>query len=502
MLQQHLSLYAHTQPNNIALQGQDFSLSYAELQRAVVTLQSTLQAITHNAPVAIAIENHPAWVVLDLALTANALPVVPIPAFFSPTQVQHALQDAGVKILITDQASDLMPLLAKQIDAENTLVVAGKTLTLFYLNIPAKALPPNTAKVTYTSGTTGNPKGVCLSLEAMLQVANSIQLATQLSAQDQHLCVLPLATLLENVAGVYANLLTGACVHLLPAAQIGFTGSSLNIHQLHDALTKTHANTAILIPEMLNALVQFCETTTKPLPDLRFLAVGGASVSPQLLQRAVTLGLPVFEGYGLSESASVVALNTPSANKIGSVGKPLPHVMVQITQNNEVLVKGANLLAYTGEQTMSTSLDFIDTGDIGYLDDAGYLYINGRKKNIFITSFGRNVSPEWVERELKDSALIAQAALFGEAKPWNVAVIVLRQAISAAQIQTTIHQINAHLPDYARIHRYLLADEPFSVQNQQLTTSGKNRRDIIFNHYQDKINALYHPQAQPFGELA
>ena len=153
------------------------------------------------------------------------------------------------------------------------------------------------------------------------------------------------------------------------------------------------------------------------------------------------------------------------------------------------MIHGNAYLGYVGQQHAQTNS--VHTGDIGHLDKDGYLIITGRKKNIFITSFGRNVSPEWVERELKISPYIAQAALFGEAKPWNVAVIVPRQGTSAEQIENAINTINAQLPDYARVGRWISADAPFCTKNQQLTSNGRNRRDVILQHYQHKINALY-----------
>ena len=197
----------------------------------------------------------------------------------------------------------------------------------------------------------------------------------------------------------------------------------------------------------------------------------------------------MFEGYGLSESASVVALNTPNANKIGSAGKPLPHLKIQFSSENEILVKGANYLAYTTQT--EEAHEWLATGDIGYLDDDGFLFINGRKKNIFITSFGRNVSPEWVERDLTSAASIAQACVFGEAKPWNVAIITTKPGAASSLLAGDIAQINQHLPDYARITKWLLADAPFSVANGQLTPNGRLKRDAIGQMYQDKINALY-----------
>lgn len=516
MLLAALSQYARTQPDQTALQGpttlndsqlSNSSLSYAQLHMQISATATALHATFASAPqsptivptIAIALENHAAWVVVDLATIANKSPLVPLPAFFSIAQMRHAVLDAGVNALITDNPAHFEAIFSDMIVSTSTIEIARKTLTLFRLSDfsgsdllkPNQKLPADTTKITYTSGTTGSPKGVCLSMKAMLRVADSIRIATNLSTQDQHLCILPLATLLENVAGVYAALLAGATVHLLPADAVGLSGSTLNIQKMHAALTQSQATTAILIPELLRALIHYLEAGAAHLTALRFLAVGGASVSPQLLQRAIPLKLPVFEGYGLSESASVVALNTLSANKIGSVGMPLPHVTLQFSSDNEVLVKGSNLLAYTGTETEEAEHGFIHTGDIGYMDEDGYLFINGRKKNIFITSFGRNVSPEWVERELTSSPYIAQACLFGEAKPWNTALIVPQTHANTAQINAAIATINQQLPDYASISQWLPAAAPFSIANQQLTPNGRLKRDIIWQHYQTDINALY-----------
>ena len=482
--------------NQIALRGTDSSLTYAELNSAVIQQAKTWAAQTADSQtkrptMAIAVENHPAWIVLDLAAMACNRPLVPLPFFFSPAQWLHAMQNAGVSILVTDQPQLFEPLLANNILNSCQFELAGKTLTQFALrNFDQVKLPHQTAKITYTSGTTGNPKGVCLSNENMLNVAMAIAAATEVSSADTHLSVLPLATLLENVAGVYATLLAGASCHLLPNHEIGLSGATgLDIKQLLATLKLTQASTAIFTPELLHALVVCIEGREEVSDYLRFLAVGGASVSPDLLERAKKLKIPVYEGYGLSECASVVAVNVPSASKIGTVGKPLPHIKVSFTHEQEIVVNGNAYLGYVGQE--QAQLNSVHTGDIGELDKDGYLMITGRKKNIFITSFGRNVSPEWVERELKITPCIAQAALFGEAKPWNVAVIVPRPTATDEQVENAIQILNARLPDYARISRWVRADAPFSSKNQQLTSNGRNRRDVILQHYQNQINALY-----------
>ncbi len=490
-----LKAIAQHPPKKIALRDATQNIDYGTLhqliQHQATQWQHTENSHTLPSVMALAVANSPAWMILDLAAMASQIPVIPLPFFFSPSQWLHAIKDAGANSLVTDQPALFRPLLANNIIHEIQFELAGKTLTQLTLNSEhAVELPAHTAKITYTSGTTGNPKGVCLSHENMFQVAQSIAAAAELTPEAIHLSVLPLATLLENVAGVYVALLTGACSVLLPSEEIGLSGASgLDIQRLLHALHNSAANTAIFTPELLHAMVLAIEAGAIKPPHLRFLAVGGASVSPSLIQRAHALHIPVFEGYGLSECASVVAVNTAKHHKPGTVGKPLPHIQIRFTEDQEIVVHGNAYLGYVGHTCAHA--DSVHTGDIGFLDADGYLVINGRKKNIFITSFGRNVSPEWIERELKMLPQIAQAALFGEAKPWNVAVIVARPHATDDQIESAIQNLNNRLPDYARVGRWIRAEASFSMHNQQLTANGRNRRDTIWQHYQDKINSLY-----------
>ncbi len=492
MLLDILQSYAVRSPNAIALKSTTIAIQYASLPTLVNEFKKRLQG---TKSLALAIDNNPAWVIADLAAMACEIPCVPLPFFFSDAQMLHAMQDAGVQALLTDKPVHFINLLGDKVIAQETCEIAGQTLSYLRVRMPQVVLPSGTAKITYTSGTTGDPKGVCLSTQAMLAVAQSIRQATGLSATDQHLCVLPLAVLLENVAGVYATLLAGGTVHILTAQEIGLSGVKLDGACLLQAFQQMQASTAIFTPELLTALVGLLEASGQRLPHLRFLAVGGASVAPSLLAHAADLGLPVFEGYGLSECSSVVALNTAQASKIGSVGKPLPHVQVRVAEDGEIMVRGNRFLGYTGQAAQNDAAE-LATGDIGYVDNDGFLHISGRKKNIFITSFGRNVSPEWVECELNTQVSIQKSALFGEARPYNVAIIVPKPDALEANIHAEIEAVNLTLPDYARIGAWMLADAPFSVQNGQMTPNGRLKRDAIWQAYQHRINAIYEGKRQ------
>ncbi|MGA0734055.1 MAG: long-chain acyl-CoA synthetase, partial [Steroidobacteraceae bacterium] len=201
-------------------------------------------------------------------------------------------------------------------------------------------------------------------------------------------------------------------------------------------------------------------------------------------------GLPAYEGYGLSECASVVALNSPDALRKGSVGQVLPHARVRIDAAGEIHVRGAAMLSYLGEDV--TSHEEIATGDLGFIDEDGYLYVRGRRKNLLITSLGRNVSPEWVERELLANASVGQAVVFGEAKPYLSCLIYPSgPGVSAVDLDAAINAANRRLPDYAQIRRWNGLPEPLTLLAGTLTANGRIRRDAVFSRYQNLIEDMY-----------
>lgn len=438
--------------------------------------------------VAIALDNGVDWVLWDLAILRAGLVCVPLPGFFSTTQQQHVLDSAGVDSIVID---DPRPWSTAGFSVADDQLAVRNPET-------AVALPVGTAKITYTSGTTGQPKGVCLDAQTQLEVAHSLRVATEACEPSRHLCVLPLSVLLENIAGLYAPLLAGAQIELVPTSELGLAGSSrVDAHRFIAALTQHRPHSVILLPQLLLLLVGAIEAGMPRPPSLRFVAVGGGRVAPQLLRRSESLGLPVFEGYGLSECASVVCLNTPDNRRIGTVGRPLPHARLRVADDGEVLVRGARMLGYVGEH--ATQGEWLATGDLGQLDQ-GFLVLHGRKKHQFVTAFGRNVNPEWVEAELVQQAPIAQAWLQGEAMVHNVAVLVPRTTeTSDAALDAAVMAVNQGLPDYARVHRWIRADAPFSTANGLATANGRLRRDALDDHFRRAIGRLTETEF-PHGE--
>jgi long-chain acyl-CoA synthetase len=477
--------YASDEGSRPAVRHAGGTWSYAELYDAARGV--ALRLLQANARVAaLAADNGPEWLAVDLGAQLANVVLVPLAGYFSREQIGHALADSGADVLIAPQA--IAERFTGRVERGRALV--GELCLHELVPAAPAVLPPYTSKISYTSGTTGRPKGVCLTRRGMDAVAKSLCDVLQDVSVRRHLCVLPLATLLENVAGVYAPLQTGAEIVVPSLAEVGIGGATeFDPRKLLAAVETHRPDSLILLPQLLAGVLAAIDGGAAVPSCLRFIAVGGARVASTLLARADALALPVYEGYGLTECGSVVALNSPQARRVGSVGKPLPHTEVWIDAQGEIHVGGPSVSGYTGS---ISAPDPIATGDLGRFDADGFLEVDARRKNVFITSFGRNVAPDWVETELAAEPEIAQAAVFGEARPWNVAVIVPRAAVSpTATIQAAVERANRRLPDYARVHDWIYADQPFAPANGLATANGRNRRAAIASRYETRIDARY-----------
>jgi len=455
-------------PSRIALRGPEAEFSYKQMMQAAEAVAEQLSArVIKRAGVCG--DNTIAWVLADLACLLAGVVCVPVPVFFSESQVAHLIEHAGLDSLLCSEEADSSEPLGQGVWLRPLPVVA------------APPTPEGTAKITFTSGSTGTPKGVCLSVAQM--TATTLALKERLTGVElqAHLCILPLATLLENIAGVYLPLLMGATVMVLPLAQLGMTGSSgLNLGKLVAGINQHQPQSLILVPELAMALVGAAERGQLNSRSLRFMAVGGGRVSAELLARGRAAGLPVYEGYGLSECSSVVALNVPAAECEGSVGKPLSHIDIKVDSDGHILVRGNTHLGYLGYPGDESDQDeWLDTGDLGALNSSGFLSVNGRSKNLLITSFGRNISPEWLESELVQGLGIRQAVVFGDGEPQPMALITVTDGRSPDDIAGALRQLNQRLPDYARLATVYIRRQPLSLSEGHITANGRPARLTI-----------------------
>ena len=487
-----IAQHAVQHPRRLALSGAGTRLEYRELIGQIITVAEQLKH-RNIRTLALDMNNGPAWALCDLAAMHAGIQLIPIPPFFSSQQVRHVLEQAGVQALISDNPVFSRSRAGDRLREESRPIeILGNSYAWIAAEGEGDRIPEGVLKVTFTSGTTGEPKGVMLGWEEMGAVVQSLADMLDVTADDRHLALMPLPVLLENICGLYAPLLCGATTIVPSLAETGMQGASrLDARVMANALVNYRATTAIFTPQTLQGLVEYLEQGGAPPVRLRFGAVGGAPVSAVLLQRAEALGLPIREGYGLSECASVTTLNTLADAKPGSVGRPLPHLRIRIAEDGEVLVAGNLFRGYLGQSGPETQNGWWRTGDIGRLDHDGFLHLTGRKRNMFITANGRNVAPEWVESELVLDPVIAQAVLFGEAKPFNVAVLLPEPGADPCQVDAAVSRINESLPDYARISYWLQADEPFSPLNGELSGTGRVKRHNVFARYQARIESLY-----------
>jgi len=472
-----------------AVRGGGVSLDASALRERAFALAGWLESLAPKA-VALHMDNGPDWVIVDLACQAAGICLVPLPTFFSAAQLRHVLESMPIDAVFTDRADLLAPLCAGRLCRGEELTVGnGRLLRLAPVAEPA-ALPQDSGKVTFTSGSTGRPKGVCLSNAQLLRQAQTLAETVGIEG-PRHLCLLPLSTLLENVAGVYAPLQSGGEVIVPGLADIGFQGSSsIDPRRLLAQLDHERPHSIILTPQLLQLLVGAAEAGWTPPESLAFVAVGGARVPPGLVERAHALGIPAYEGYGLSECASVVSLNLPGAFRPGSCGRPLAGLAIDVV-DGEIHISGNAMLGYAGEPE-SWGRASIATGDLGTLDSDGFLHIEGRRKYLLISSFGRNISPEWVESELLGDGSLADCVVFGDARPYCVALLCPRdESLGDAAIRRIVERCNEALPDYARVRAWHRLPQPLAATGGLLTDNGRPKRDAIGARYGETIEALY-----------
>jgi long-subunit acyl-CoA synthetase (AMP-forming) len=473
-------------PDKIALSdGFDLQISYANLSKEINKISQILQKYNLQS-LAILAENSPAWIAFDLACLNSEITNTPIPHFFSEKQIENLITESSLQAVLIDAESSLAALQSKK-KQSISLTIFNKEFQLIFLENQSKPKLNKIAKITFTSGSTSNAKGVCLTQENLENVVFSLVKNLESENLQANLSVLPLAVLLENIAGVYVSLVLGAASIIPPLSEVGISNSSsLNLEKFCQIINQTKPESIILVPELAKVLIALVSAQKINNSNFKFIALGGAKIANDLLIAAQKLNLPIYQGYGLSEVASVVSLNNKNSNKTGSVGKILPHLEVKIATDGEILVKGNLAKSYSNLENFSVDGNgFYKTGDVGRIDEDGFLFIDGRKKDIFITSFGRNVSPAWVESELLKSQIILQACVFGEAMPKNVAIITSNCDLKA--VESEVAKINSNLPDYAQIGKIILTKEPFSLQNNMLTGNGRIRRSTIFNFYQQQI---------------
>lgn len=428
----------------------------------------------------------------------------------------------------------------------------------------AALTPDDTATLIYTSGTTGEPKGVRLSHRNFLSNVDASLQVLSIREGDRHLSFLPLCHVFERMAGWYLMMTAGASVAFAenmdtipqnmletsPSIMLGVPRFFEKLYaRIQEALQKAppskrrmlewarRAGKAVADAHQAGTPVPFGTALQWSLAQalvlkklrarlggrLRFFVSGSAPLSRDIAEFFYTIGVPILEGYGLTETSPVIAVNRLPVPRFGSVGPLLPGVEVKIAEDGEILSRGPHIMQGYYRKPEATAAMIVDgwlhTGDIGHLDAAGFLYITDRKKDLIKTAGGKFVAPQRLENLFVTDPMISQAFVFGDRHPYCVALIVpnlerLRRhaqeqeigAASAAELVRDprivqfywerIAARQAHLPSFEQIKKIALLDTEFSQAAGELTPTLKAKRSIIAQKYGPVLDRLYAAEAR------
>jgi long-subunit acyl-CoA synthetase (AMP-forming) len=419
------------------------------------------------------------WAAAQIMGVATGKTVVPLPPFFSSEQIGHIVRDANVELILCGEG--MRPLAAASGIATRAIKTTQRAAPIEFVE--------GFKQIIYTSGSTGHPKGVRLagrqigwSTKALAEVSNA-------SDADSYLSILPLPLLLETICAIFIPLLVGGRAHFSnESAKIFAAG---HVPSVSTAFERARPTSSVLVPQVLGAWVRELAAAGMRAPEsLRFVAVGGAPAPEALVEAAWALGIPVFEGYGLSECCSVVALNRPGARKNGSVGRALPELKMSIDQQ-EIIVEGPSVMdGYLGGTDAGRVWR---TGDLGAIDADGYLTVHGRKDNLLVTAAGRNVSPEWIETLLLSDRRIGLCMVFGHGEPHLTALLAPSAAggewfskAGSDEVLELISRCCAGAPPYA-IPRECVVLPPHEIARLGLLTpNGRFRRKETAAYFNEK----------------
>lgn len=433
-----LARSARSCPDAIAFRDDQGSVSWKDLTARVADLAHRLQ----NAPttIGIGLAGGIDYVVADLAIALTGRRQVPLPFFFSPAQNAHILLDADIGAVVSHDPALFAAL--PQVRVIDPDFSGGTRMIQTYRG--------GAERVIYTSGSTGHPKGVIIGdrqLDASLRALSRVIGA---GPADRHLSILPLAQLLEQICGIFLPILAGAETVFRSKATKALFGEPIDA--LSAAFDEVRPTTSLLAPALLGRWVaDLSARGERAPPSLRFVAVGGASAAPALVENATSLGIPIHEGYGLSECCAVVAMNRPGDSVAGTVGRVLDELDVQLV-NGEITVAGPTvMMGYLNGEAAPARWH---TGDLGHFVGAR-LVIEGRKDALLVTGAGRNISPEWVEqRVLADLRVVSAALGLRKADGALVLIVVTSAPISRDDIAEAV----ADLPSFARPAELILTD--------------------------------------------
>ena len=549
-------------------------ISSAELYRNVVGLARALDSwgIRKGDRVAILGENRPEWTTTDFAILSLGAVTVPIYSTQTAEQTAFILNDSGARVIAVSTQTQLEKVLAvrQQTPVERILVMDAvdtahalqmQSLMLKGPTAPdsdfeartRSVLPDDLATIIYTSGTTGNSKGAMLTHGNMASnIACSLD-GFGLADNEVSISFLPLshvtarhvdfALLYRGVALAYCPEMSKLEQVLAEVQPVIFVGVprvyekirrqvivktadfpknaiyrwAVSVGRAHRNETLTGAQPSSLGWKVANQLL-FSKVRAGMGGKAELFISGGAPLGRELAEWYADIGIRIHEGYGLTETSPVIAVNTPRAHKLGTVGKPLPNVEVRVAEDGDILVRGPSIFKGYWNRPQETQEAFVngwfETGDIGNLDSEGYLSITDRKKDLIKTSGGKFIAPQPIENSLKLNPLIGTAVVLGDRRKFP-AVLILphfpvledwaranqvtfasrEELVSSPKVQALyegiVEESNKTLARFEKLKRVLLVPEEFSASAGTLTHTMKVRRRGIEERYRTLIDEMY-----------
>ncbi len=575
-----LCMAAHGKPDQLLVRQAERwePVSSQEVYRRVARLHLSL-AEMHLRPgdrCALLSENRWEWAVADFAMMTAGVVSVPVYPTLPAEQVQYLLEDSGARAVFVSTAAQRekvasirgrLPHLEHVISfdpldggcALASLIgdspLAPDEIERFEAAIAA-VRPEDLASILYTSGTTGQPKGVMLTHANLL--SNILDSEPDLRPDDVGLSFLPLCHIYERMVD-YCYYLAGVTVAHVAA-----------LEKVPEALVEVHPTFVVAVPRFFEKMYARIEetiaqapplrqklfrwalragfssipfrSTGRPLPALaavqfavadrlvfskvrerlggrvrQFLS-GSAPLARNLAEFFYAVGLPVYEGYGLTETSPVVSVNKPGAMKFGTVGRPIRNVEVRVAADGEILVRGPNVMRgyYGMERETAEVLEdgWLHTGDLGMLDPDGYLVILDRKKDLLKTSGGKYISPQPIENRLRNSPYIADAVVIADQRRFPGALVVpdfarletyarehglacrdrrelVKEPKIARLLDQEVAQACASLAPHEQVKKIALLDREFTIAGGEMTPTLKVKRREVERRYRDEIERLY-----------
>ena len=551
-------------------------VGYDELGRAVEEVGSGLidLGLGHGDKVAILSNTRPEWTYANLGILSAGTVSVSIYQTNSPEECDYVLRHSESKAVFVEDEEQLAKVRAIRDglpDLQHVIVFDPPadgmegSVTLAELRERGAALPDSELAlrreavtkddlciIIYTSGTTGPPKG-CLISHGNYRDVTDMAISRDLVGTDDEVVYLflPLAHAFAKLAQFVAIDVGAAIAYwekdpqkIVPNLMEVRPTYFPSVPRIFEKIF-TLANSVAEDPAQLARAVQVGlevrrleaagEEVSSELREhfdraeealygkvrglfggrIRQCVTGAAPIAQEILEFFYACGVPVMEGYGMTETSTVATVNVPDEFRFGSVGKPLPGVEAKVAEDGEVLLRGANIFQgyyKNDEATRETLVDgWLHTGDLGRIDDDGFVYITGRKKDIIITAGGKNITPANLENGLKQNRYVSQAVLIGDRRPYLVALVTLdpeeiprfaeEHGLEAAdvpqseqmrsEVQRTVDEVNAKVGRVEQIKKFTILPHDFAQETGELTPTLKVKRNVVNEKNEDEIEALY-----------